>query len=75
MVHDLPNSEEGEIDEQTDLQLERIERSFEALSELASELVGDPDGSGVRVRVNDEVMAALEEAEVAERERISVERM
>ena len=58
----LPFNEEGELDEQTDHQLERIERSFEALEEIAAELVGDPDASGVRLRVDDEVMAALDEA-------------
>ncbi len=70
-------TEEGALDEQTDVHLERIERSFEALEEIASELVGDPDASGIRLRVDDEVMAALDEveAELEERaERISGER-
>ncbi|MEZ4335632.1 MAG: hypothetical protein R3B82_03305 [Sandaracinaceae bacterium] len=69
-------AEEGALDEQTDVHLERIERSFEALEEIAAELVGDPDASGIRLRVDDEVMAALDEveAELAERaERISGE--
>ncbi len=79
----LPPAETGELDEQTNHQLERIERSFEALEEIAAELVGDPDvgdpdASGVRLRVDDEVMAALEEAvleEAIEGDRISAERL
>lgn len=59
----------GALDEATDVHLERIERSFDALEEIAAELVGDADASGVRLRVDDEVMAALDEveAELAER--------
>ena len=72
----LPPTEEGDLDEQLDRQLERIERSFDAIDEIAAELVGDPDASGVRMRVDDDVMAALDEAELEaelERERVSVE--
>lgn len=69
-----PEVAEGELDDRVQAHLERIDRSFAALEELASEIVGDPDASGVRVRVDDEVMAALEEAELeVERERISFE--
>jgi len=70
-----PPAEDGELDEQTDQHLERIERSFEALEEIASELVGDPDASGVRLRVDDDLMAALDEAvevEAASEDRVSV---
>lgn len=64
-----PPTEEGELDEQTDLHLERIERSFEALEEIAAELVGDSEGSGVRLRVDDEVLAVLDEEAEDEPER------
>lgn len=64
-----PASEEGELDAQTEQHLERIERSFEALEEIASELVGDPDASGVRLRVDDDLIAALDDAVELEAER------
>jgi len=70
-----PPAEDGELDEQTEQHLERIERSFEALEEIASELVGDPDASGVRLRVDDDLIAALDEAvelEAEAQDRISV---
>ena len=68
-------AEEGDLDEQIDHQLERIERSFDAVAELAAELVGNADASGVRLRVDEDVLAALDEAEleVVERDRISFE--
>lgn len=72
---EAPEVAEGELDDQVQAHLERIDRGFAALEEIASEIVGDPDASGVRVRVDDEVMAALEEAELEleERDRVSVE--
>lgn len=56
----------GELDDQVEHHLERIERGFAALDELCSELARDADASGVRIRVDDEVMAALEEASLDE---------
>ena len=74
-VEGIQPGEEGDLDERVDRQLERIERGFDAVDELAAELVGDADTSGMRLRVDDDVLAALDEVEVeAERERISVER-
>jgi ribosomal protein L40E len=67
---------DGELDEQVDQQLERIERGFAALEELTAELAGELEGSGVRVRVDDGVLAALDEASQSargRRERVSVE--
>lgn len=78
-VSDVPeanaSSEEGDLDEQMERQLERIERGFEAVEELAAALSGDPDASGVRMRVDDDVLAALDEAEleIEGSDRISVE--
>ncbi len=72
------SSDEGELDDQVDQHLERIARGFAAVEELASELVGDPDASGPRVRVDDEVLAALDEAEIeleVEPDRVSVDRV
>ena len=60
----LEGLEGAAIEDQTELQLERIDRGFDALDELARDLVGDADASGVRMRVDDEVMAALDEVEV-----------
>lgn len=74
LVDALPPTEEGELDDQMDRQLERIERGFEAVDELTAELGGDPDASGVRLRVDDEVIAALDEVELEmEHERVSVD--
>lgn len=76
VANDVDEEPDGELDEQIDQQLERIDRSFAALEELAADLVGDADASGVRVRVDDDVMAAFDEAEHevdADGDRISVE--
>ena len=63
-----PPMQEGELDERTDQELQRIERSFEALEEIAAALVGGADASGVRLRVDDEVMAALDLAREVQHE-------
>ncbi len=71
-----PDTSSADLDAQTELHLERIDRGFEALDELNDELEaranhgGDPDASGLRLRVDDEVLAALdaEEEVVAPRE-------
>lgn len=68
-VEELPALEESELEVETDLQLERIERSLAAVDELAAELTGDPDASGVRLRVDDEMLAALEDELESEPER------
>ena len=76
---ETPDTEAGALEEQTDHQLERIDRGFDAVDELDAHLAMDADSSGVRLRVDDEVLAALDEAEVElelEREdRISVDRI
>ncbi|MBX3275176.1 MAG: hypothetical protein KF729_33230 [Sandaracinaceae bacterium] len=69
LVPPSPSTTAGPLDGETDLHLERIERGFDALEEIAAELVGDPDASGVRLRVDDDVMAALEEEVPAARPR------
>lgn len=57
-----------ELEDRMELHLERIERGFDALDELNADL-DDPDASGLRLRVDDEVLAALEaEVEDAPRE-------
>jgi len=62
----------GALDEDTELQLERIDRSFDALEELADEMAGDADSSGVRVRVDDEVMATLDGKELDAADEVEV---
>lgn len=57
-----------ELEDRMELHLERIERGFDAIDELNADL-DDPDASGMRLRVDDEVLAALEaELEEAPRE-------
>lgn len=55
----------GGLEDQTDLHLERIDRGFDALDELTADLAVDPDASGVRLRVDDDVIAQLEAEEAA----------
>ncbi|MFK7992090.1 MAG: hypothetical protein AB8I08_39090 [Sandaracinaceae bacterium] len=67
---------EGDLGGQIEHHLERIDRGFEALDELRRELSGDADASGLRMRVDDDVLAALdaeeEELLIDEGARISV---
>ncbi len=68
--------DESDLGGQIDHHLERIDSGFEALDELRRELSADADASGLRMRVDDDVLAALdaEEEELAfdEGARISV---
>ncbi|MGF1467870.1 MAG: hypothetical protein ACFCGT_17255 [Sandaracinaceae bacterium] len=55
------------LDDELERHLDRIERDFDALEELEDEM-RDTDASGVRVRVDDEVITAYEEELQARRE-------
>lgn len=68
--------DEADVGGQIEHHLERIDRGFEALDELRRELSADADASGLRMRVDDDVLAALdaegEELLIDEGARISV---
>lgn len=59
-------ADDEDLADRIERQLERIDRGFEALDELRRELSPDADESGMRMRVDDDVIAALD-AEQEER--------